>query len=408
MELHLQCWELPRELRLMLDIVLRQEVRELPADLDWDYFQELVGQHKVQPLLIRGLKSLRPELVEACPVLKSYKGQQNRYTMEAFNRLKALAEVNSLFAANGIRMISMKGPLLSMELYGDPSMRTSHDLDVMVAWEDVQKAGDLLVSVGYELKSIPMEENPFFKTPKRRKYYDLIEREKHAVYIRGEICIELHWRGTFQTERPFAELWETREERTVLGQKISVMGREERYSALIAHGAEHGFMRLRWLLDLYELQEKPAFSWKETYDALQAQGVGVLALETLLVMYRLHLPDLPEIRWEGLELKLEDAQVHLMVSGAYAREAKQAGRLSDRAYPLFLRYAGHEDPVWRAYDRCLPRGNFEKTPLQWLMIVTGPNLCDFDWIDLPDWLFWLYFIIRPVNWIRRKIFGGKA
>ena len=64
-------------------------------------------------------------------------------------------------------------------------------------------------------------------------------------------------------------------------------------------------------------------------------------------------------------------------------------------------------PEWKAYDRCLPTSMYGKTLLQQLLLVLGPTKFEFELIDLPDWLFWLYFPIRPFNWLRRKLYGGK-
>ena len=143
-EVHLNHWNLSPELALLLDIVLRNGP-EIPEGLDWDAFEAALRQHRLQPLLIRGLRAMDADVVEQTPALKKYRGQQNKYTNESIQRLQALAQVSAALADNGIRMLSMKGPLLSMELYGDPSLRTSRDLDVMVPEEDLDRAGEILV-----------------------------------------------------------------------------------------------------------------------------------------------------------------------------------------------------------------------------------------------------------------------
>ena len=177
-EMLLPFWELTPEQELMLNIVLRRNPA-VPEQMDWDFFDASVRKHRLQPLLIRGLRSMDPELVARYPALNRYKGMQNKYSMESFQRLRALTQVNAALAEAGIRMISMKGPLLAMEAYGDPSLRTSRDLDVMVPEADLRRAGELLVELGYT-----PEDNPFHKTPLRRKFYNLVELEKHEVYPR--------------------------------------------------------------------------------------------------------------------------------------------------------------------------------------------------------------------------------
>ena len=398
-EFYLEYWDLPRELEAMLKLALGQQ-----ADfegLDWDYFGRLVSQHKIQPLLIRGIRKLRPE-AEKYPSLAALAREQNRYAAGNMRRLQALAEVNAAFTREGIRMLSMKGPLLSMELYGDPGMRTSKDLDLMVSPEDLSRAGEVLKGLGYEL-----EPHPYATTPLRHKYYNLIENEKHEVYHRSEICIELHWLHDYQTEQSFDALWERREERPFMGGKTAVMGADDRYPALFIHAAEHGFLRLRWLLDLYELQKKPGFSWERIFGLMEQQGVGAVLLESMLVMYRLRLSNLKDVDGDRFSLTGGEGGVALRVAPELEKTAKQAAALCDGVWPLLVQERRPTDPEWKAYDRLLPRAVYGKTPIQWVLTAMGPTVYEFELIDLPDWLFWLYFIIRPFNWAYRKLFGGK-
>ena len=71
-QVFLEYWDLPRELKLLLDISLRQ-TEKVPDGLDWDYFDSLLSQHRIQPLLIRGLRPMGGE----CPrELAKYRPQQ--------------------------------------------------------------------------------------------------------------------------------------------------------------------------------------------------------------------------------------------------------------------------------------------------------------------------------------------
>ena len=398
-ELFLKYWDLPRELEAMLKLALGEQ-----ADfegLEWAYFDRLVKQHKIQPLLIRGIRKLGPE-AEKYPALAALAREQNRYAAGNMRRLQALAEVNAAFAREGIRMLSMKGPLLSMELYGDPGMRTSKDLDLMVSPEDLSRAGEVLKGLGYEL-----EPHPYATTPLQHKYYNLIENEKHEVYHRDEICLELHWQHDYQTEQFFDDLWERREERPFMGGKTAIMGADDRYPALFIHAAEHGFMRLRWLLDLYELQKKPGFSWERLFGLLEQQGVGELLLETMLVMYRLRLPNLKDVDCGRFALNGNGEGIVLRVVPELQKTAKRAVALCDAVWPLLLKEVGTKEDQWQTYDRLMPSAVLIKTPLRWFFSAVGPTVYEFELIALPDWLFWLYFIIRPFNWAYRKLFGGK-
>ena len=398
-EIHLEHWSLSPELELLLDIVLRKNP-QIPEGLDWEAFDAALRQHRLQPLLIRGLRSMNATALEQHPELKRYLGQQNRYARESFQRLQALAQLSGAMEEAGIRMISMKGPLLAMELYGDPSLRTSRDLDVVVPEEELDRAGEILVRLGYK-----PEENPFHKTPLRRKFYGIVDLEKHMVYQKGDICLELHWKGSAQTEENFDAQWERREEQTILGKKIAVLGADDRYPALIVHAAEHGYHRLRWLLDLYELQKKPAFSWERVYGQMKEQGLGALLLETMIVLYRMALPGLKEVAFPGVRMAVEENGVCLQLAEELREEGQRALALSEAAYPLWQgEYAAWGDQRQKVYDSLLPVSLFGKTLRQKLLLATGPSRHELELVDLPDWLFWVYFLIRPFNWLWRKLF----
>ena len=398
-EVRLDHWNLSPELALLLDIVLRKNP-EIPEGLDWDAFEAALRQHRLQPLLIRGLRGMDAAAVDQIPALGKYRGQQNRYTMESIQRLQALAQISDALDSAGIRMLSMKGPLLAMELYGDPSLRTSRDLDVMVSEEELDRAGEILVELGYE-----PEDNLFHKTTLRRKFYGLVDMEKHMVYQRGDICLELHWKGNAQAEENFDEQWARREEQTILGKRIAVLGMDDRYPALIVHAAEHGFHRLRWLLDLYELQKKPTFSWERVYRQMKAQKLGELLLETMVVMYRMALPGLEGVAFPGVRLMVEEDGICLQLDDELREEGRRALALSEAASRLWDgEYAAWGDPRQKEYDRLLPVCLIRKTPVQKLLLAAGPSGYELELVDLPDWLFWLYFIIRPFNWLWRKMF----
>jgi hypothetical protein len=394
--MRLPFWELTPEQRLMLDIVLRRETA-VPEPIDWDAFDAGVRKHRLQPLLIRGLRSMDRQTVEQYPALKRYLGMQNKYTRESFQRLQALTQANNALAQAGIRMIAMKGPLLAIEAYGDPSLRTSRDLDVMVPEADLEPAGEILAGLGYE-----PEENPFHKTPLRRKFYGIVDLEKHMICQKGDICLELHWKSNAQTEDSFDDQWMRREEQMILGKRIAVLGTDDRYPALIVHAAEHGFHRLRWLLDLYELQKKPTFSWERVYRQMRAQNLGELLLETLIVLYRMQLPGLQDLSFGGVELVQEADGIFLRLEDRLAEEGRRAIALSEAAYPLWHRECVWGDPRQKAYDRLLPVSLIRKTPVQKLLLACGPSRYELELVDLPDWLFWAYFLIRPLAWLWRR------
>ena len=49
----------------------------------------------------------------------------------------------------------------------------------------------------------------------------------------------------------------------------------------------------------------------------------------------------------------------------------------------------------------------QEAPAQKLLAVLGPSKIELELVDLPDWLFWVYFIIRPISLIWRRLLRKK-
>ena len=50
---------------------------------------------------------------------------------------------------NQIRSIALKGPVLAADLYGDLSLRTSSDLDILIPITELDKGNKLLIGLGF-------------------------------------------------------------------------------------------------------------------------------------------------------------------------------------------------------------------------------------------------------------------
>ena len=82
-------------------------------------------------------------------------------------------------------------------------------------------------------------------------------RTKHVTYIHPQkgIILEIHWRlhSNSINEPTFEELWKRKRIKNLANYPIYFLGREDLFLYLIAHGARHGWFRLRWLLDIHQI-----------------------------------------------------------------------------------------------------------------------------------------------------------
>ena len=109
------------------------------------------------------------------------------------------------------------------------------------------------------------------------------------------------------------------------------------------------------------------------------------------------------MKFDGVSLTRQGDGLCLCLSDALEQEGRRALALSEAVYPLWQSEVQWADPRQRAYDRLLPVSLIQKTPLQKLLLAIGPSSHELELVDLPDWLFGLYFVIRPFHWLWRKL-----
>ena len=98
--------------------------------IDWDEFLSLVDRHRVlvpHDELRRLVGNRLPD--RAYEQLKSRSAEACRH---ALRQAAELVRLHRAFSAHGIQMIPMKGVMLSVQLFGDPAMRSTRDLDLLV------------------------------------------------------------------------------------------------------------------------------------------------------------------------------------------------------------------------------------------------------------------------------------
>lgn len=122
---------------------------------------------------------------------------EERRTWSRF-RLKLLLRLLRAMQGVGIRVAAIKGPLLSQALYGDPHLRDFHDLDIVVARDEVHRAARWLSDEGFT----PPCHIDWFK---RRLFLDSL-REATFTSLQGTIEIDLHWRIDQPWNPPLAEV----------------------------------------------------------------------------------------------------------------------------------------------------------------------------------------------------------
>ncbi|NOU97347.1 Renal dipeptidase [Paenibacillus sp. LMG 31456] len=377
---------LTKELKLLLflmkmeyDEELLLNNRVLFEDIEWGQFIQLARHHRVHPIVYTALKGADKNLVPLDVVKTLYR----EYQKSTFQMLRLSGEmeyISKVFTELKVQSLVLKGPVLSEDLYGDVSLRTSRDLDILVPIADLDIVEEQLLKLGYE----KLEE---FSTILN----DWRWRHHHLTYIHPlkEVTVEIHWRlnpGPAK-EPSFNEMWERKRISTLTSFPVYFLGREDLFFYLASHGARHGWSRLRWLADMDRIV-KQKLDWEEISSLMQQfQCLQVGGQAIILASQLLNTPITEEMK-------------PLLA-------ANQSKRLAqDATFYLKEMINLHTLPVPLHISRYHKRHLFSLLSFQnkilFVMSFLYPYPEDAKTLPLPKALHFLYFPLRPVLWAWRK------
>ena len=209
---------------------------------DWAAAERLASAHGLLPWLARSLASSGMPGAACAPVIDAASAGAAR----TLGRLRRLAELCALLDRAGVPVLPYKGPALSFQLYGDPGLRQSVDLDLVVPFEHYAEARTVLLAAGL----------PPRRGQSERQERTLYASLGHAPFGRGSDFVELHWR--FVDRRfPFALDVERALARSrtirIGGSTFPVMADDDLLAVLAMHGARHLYERLEWLAGVTRL-----------------------------------------------------------------------------------------------------------------------------------------------------------
>lgn len=230
------------------------------APVAWSRAVRLAHEHGLAPLLHHHL--VREGLLERVP--EEPRAWLTRWAHAAALRaVKLRAELRVLLeaaAAEGVRLLPLKGAALAERVYGSWALRPMVDLDLLVPAGQWARAETLLTRLGYTL-ALP---NPHAREGWRRLHC-------HLRFTRpgGPAPVELHWqlapaRHTSYGGLPADEVWSRVFAAPVVGIPAFAMTAEDELLFLALHHARHGYQSLLGFVDLSEVirHSTPNLCWE--------------------------------------------------------------------------------------------------------------------------------------------------
>lgn len=354
---------------------------------------ELVDRHRVAPLFLRGLAAVDGSRVPE----RLREAVRARARVNSARALRQTAELLTLVEAldrAGIPALPMKGVALAAQVYGDLSLRLVGDIDLLVGASRVPDAERILMERGYA-RSGPRQ--PL--TPRQIQAFMRERKHFHYVHPESGMHVELHWRCV-NNPRLFPigtdELLARARPAQAGGVSLPAMAPDDLMLFLCVHGANHAWFRLLWLFDVHQLLTNEVLG--PDLDAVRNRARD-LGLERVLLQACILTNELLHTRVPPAILDEARADPAVMELVEVARRA-----LVEHEKRWWV--AAPLPDLWRQTSYRLklrPKLAYKLRGLKTLMF----NADDWQAVALPDRAFPLYFLLRPLLAIKRRLTGGS-
>ena len=341
------------------------------SDLDWAAAIELAREHLVLPLLALALDETHAAPADEFARVRESFESTAQSNLALSSELVRLLE---LFQPAGVPVVPLKGPTLAEHLYGDVTLRSFSDLDLLIQRRDVLRTKRLLEGRGYRLTSTPHWNS---------EAAVLRARDSQLSFVHAErlIAIDLHWRllpEYYPAALETLQVW--RDLRTVsfAGRQIPALRPEQLLLFLSAHGAKHHWERLGWICDVACLiRAEPNLDWELVLRGAEEFGSSRMLAVSLMLASGLASAELPT----------SVAQRIGRVPGAAALSAGIRTRLTGKP-PGTGTTLESARFAWRFFDR------HTKAMAAVAGILFVPTEAEYRALQLPSPLYALYYPYR--------------
>lgn len=359
-------------------------IRERSAgQLDWQRFLSLVRHHRVVPLVTHILHASVAESpsVEFQAVLAEL---QQASALSAYRALRTLAELRRLvqeFQSNDIAVRVLKGLPLAQSVFGDLALRSTGDIDLLIDESSVLQADRVLRGFGYR-GLFPIDR----LSPRRLAFYCSHWKDLTYQNPASGFEVDLHWRCFRNREMPGAGLRVShgRESVSFGGFRVETLPRTEGLLYLCVHGTLDGWLYLKSLVDV-AAQVRNLTARELDSLAAFASDYGVLPeLTATLILVRRYLSI---DYWSDRLLSPGDRTVKHILHYAELTLVQGDFMASRESIPI---------SATLAFELGLRR-NFRYRRELLVRILFRYRM--WETIPLPDWLFWLYPLLSPFEWL---------
>ena len=347
--------------------------------INWDYLIQIASRNGVVPLLYKSLNTTCPESITSTNL-----AQLRKYvyasTYQNLILTRELSKLLKLFESHQVPAFSIKGPVLAISAFGDPALRQFGDLDIFVHQKDIQRAEEILLLGGYKLLA------------SSSNLIDEVESGEYYFYNHNtKTLVDLHWDlspSYFPYPISEEQLWQCLEPTILAGDKVLSLPIEELLVFLCMHGSKHLWIRLAWICDIAEIvRSHPEIDWDKTL----AQAISLRSKRMLLLgLFLAH----SLLGAKLTDVILAEIDVDPTIKQITPQVRKWIFADPDSPDPLgqvegFMFYIKMRESFRDRFQHFL----YLMKRSDWL----SPSKRDETIIQLPAYLSFLYYVIRPLR-----------
>jgi hypothetical protein len=210
----------------------------------------------------------------------------DRQREQVFYTLKLSAELFRIldqFASEKIAALVVKGPVLAMQAYGDPAMRSYGDLDLLVRRHDIRRATELMLSAGYQA-AVSVAAIDSGKIP--GQYFFSKPEAKLLVELHNDLTLRY-----FPRRLPLEKFFDRQIRVRLDAHDAPALCVEDELVLICIHGAKHFWERLIWIADVAALVIRQTnIDWRQVAESAKEVGaermlhIGLRLAKNLLRM----------------------------------------------------------------------------------------------------------------------------
>jgi hypothetical protein len=377
--------KLNKELEILLEVIRTKTCpnngvfnKEHPPT-NWEALLTASLKHGLLPLIYKKLVLLQKSAIPAS-ILMKFKSIYLRILQDSLHRGNQLKKILKIFNDTDIEVIPFKGPVLSIQAYGDLDFRVSADLDILINHKDFSRVYDTLIKAGYE---------PFYPLSTRKKKLWL-RAKRDIEFFSSKIIIDIHQRLS-QAHVSFGLSEEDKRGDNfiyMMDQKVKVLSPENTILYMCINHTKDQWSSLKMVSDLsYFIFNNPQIDWVKLIQKAKKMGLLRMVLSGFLLLKQLVDESFPDVIIHEME---KDNKIYHLA----AKYKKQlfSGNTDQKIFNRIASISG-------ALDSNRHRFRFL------LYFIFAPTPEDFRFLNLPEFLYPLYHLLRPLRLFKLFLFN---